>query len=60
MSTIAVQPERFPMPRCDEAALIEIVERAMHSAASEWLFLRELRVGTDAKTVGHSASMRSL
>jgi hypothetical protein len=26
--------------------LIEIVERAMHSAASEWFFLRELRVGT--------------
>lgn len=26
--------------------LLDIVERAMHSARSEWLFLRELRVGT--------------
>src|SRR5215467_12857254 len=34
------------IPRCDETALIDIVERAMHPSASEWLFLRELRVGT--------------
>jgi hypothetical protein len=52
MSTLAVEPERLPMPRCDEAALIEIVERAMHSAASEWLFLRELRVGTGRQNGG--------
>lgn len=26
--------------------LLDIVERAMHTARSEWLFLRELRVGT--------------
>ena len=29
-----------------DAALIEIVGRAMHPSASVWLFLRELRVGT--------------
>ena len=40
------------MPRCDEAALIEIVEQAMHSAASAWLFLRELRVGTGRQDGG--------
>jgi len=39
-------------PRCDEAALIEIVERAMHASASEWLFLRELRVGTGRRNSG--------
>src|SRR6059058_3343517 len=26
--------------------LLDIVERAIHSSQSEWLFLRELRVGT--------------
>ena len=30
----------------DAPALLEIVERALHSSATEWLFLRELRVGT--------------
>ena len=52
MSTVAVQMESQPTPRCDEAALIEIVERAMHSSASEWLFLRELRVGTGRQNGG--------
>jgi len=46
MGTVAAQPECAPTQRCDEASLIEIVERAMHPSASEWLFLRELRVGT--------------
>ena len=41
-----------PTRRCDEAALIEIVERAMHPSASEWLFLRELRVGTGRQNGG--------
>ena len=52
MGTVAVQPECLPMPRCDEAALMDIVERAMHSAVSEWLFLRELRVGTGRQNGG--------
>ncbi len=52
MSTVAVEAERLPMPRCDEAALIDIVERAMHSVVSEWLFLRELRVGTGRQNGG--------
>jgi hypothetical protein len=30
----------------NELALIEIIERAMHASPSEWLFFRELRVGT--------------
>jgi hypothetical protein len=46
MSTVATQPERLTELHCDEASLIGIVERAMHPSASEWLFLRELRVGT--------------
>lgn len=52
MSTVAVQSECVPVPHCDEAALIEIVERAMHPAVSEWLFLRELRVGTGRQNQG--------
>lgn len=46
MRTVADEPESPPVSRCDETALLEIVERAVHSASSEWLFLRELRVGT--------------
>jgi hypothetical protein len=26
--------------------MLDIVERALHGSRSEWLFLRELRVGT--------------
>lgn len=52
MGMVAAQREHAPLPRCDEAALIEIIERAMHAAASEWLFLRELRVGTGRRNGG--------
>jgi hypothetical protein len=52
MSTVATQPECLPAARCDEAALVGIVERAMHASASEWLFLRELRVGTGRQNGG--------
>lgn len=31
------------------ALLIEIVERAMHASPAEWLFFRELRVGTSKR-----------
>ncbi len=31
---------------CAAAILLDIVERAMHASRSEWLFFRELRVGT--------------
>jgi hypothetical protein len=41
---VSAQPAA-PEPRPTEATLIAIVERAMH-ATSEWLFFRELRVGT--------------
>jgi len=35
------------MPSCDSApALLDVLERAIHASKSEWLFLRELRVGT--------------
>lgn len=37
-------PSAAETPDC--AALLAIVERALHSSRSEWLFLRELRVGT--------------
>jgi hypothetical protein len=60
MTMVAEQADCPPTPRCDEAALIEIVERAMHSSASEWLFLRELRVGTDNGTAVRSAWTPSL
>src|SRR5215831_9498657 len=46
MSTVTIQLEDSSSPPCDEAALIEIVERAIHPSTAEWLFLRELRVGT--------------
>jgi hypothetical protein len=32
--------------------LIEIIERAMHASTSEWLFFRELRVGTGRQNGG--------
>ena len=35
-----------------EALLIEIVEHAMHASPSEWLFFRELRVGTGRRNGG--------
>ena len=52
MSTVAIQLENAPSPRCDETALIEIVERAIHPSPAEWLFLRELRVGTGRQNSG--------
>jgi hypothetical protein len=52
MSTVAVQPECSPFRQCDEGALIEIVDRAMHPSSAEWLFLRELRVGTGRQNGG--------
>jgi hypothetical protein len=32
--------------------MIAILERALHAAASEWLFFRELRVGTNHRNAG--------
>jgi hypothetical protein len=52
MGSAASQPDSSPTPRCDETALIEIVERALHASAAEWLFLRELRVGTGRQNGG--------
>ena len=52
MGAVVAQQECLSTPRCDEVALIEIVERAMHPSASEWLFLRELRVGTGRQNGG--------
>jgi hypothetical protein len=52
METVAVEPQCLPTPSCDEVAFIDIVERAMHPTASEWLFLRELRVGTGRQNGG--------
>src|SRR5215510_4620373 len=46
MGTAAVQTHPSLASKPDEATLVEIVERAMHASASEWLFFRELRVGT--------------
>src|SRR5262245_27425523 len=50
MGTAAVQ---IPCAsETDEPALIELVARAMHSSASEWLFFRELRAGTGRQNGG--------
>src|SRR5438105_798019 len=51
MGTVAVQP-CVAAPLLNEAALTAIVERAMHSSPSEWLFFRELRVGTGRRNAG--------
>jgi hypothetical protein len=41
-------PAPAPIP------LLDILERAVHAAKSEWLFLRELRVGTGFNGSGHN------
>lgn len=41
VTAVALSPDRSA-----SIVLLDIVERAMHSLRSEWLFLRELRVGT--------------
>jgi hypothetical protein len=42
---LAVMPEPSAL-KLDAPALLDIVENGMHASRSEWLFLRELRVGT--------------
>ncbi len=37
---------------CTEEALIDIIEHALHASPAEWLFLRELRVGTGRRNSG--------
>ncbi len=46
MATVAGQPASSPLLQPNEAELIDIVERAIHASPTEWLFFRELRVGT--------------
>jgi hypothetical protein len=46
MGTLAVAALEKPPAAANEAALIGIVERAMHASPAEWLFFRELRAGT--------------
>ena len=48
----AVQQASLSPPRPNESTLIEIVERAIHASPSEWLFFRELRVGTGRQNDG--------
>jgi hypothetical protein len=52
MGTVAAQIVSLPVSQSNEAALIEIVERAIHAPPSEWLFFRELRVGTGRQNGG--------
>jgi hypothetical protein len=42
----------LPLSQLNEAGLIEVVERTTHSPLSEWLFFRELRVGTGRQDGG--------
>ena len=37
---------------CTETTLIDIVERVLHASPAEWLFFRELRVGTGRRNGG--------
>ena len=48
MGTAAVQQTSVPT----ESALIDILERALHASLAEWLFFRELRVGTGRRNAG--------
>lgn len=43
-----INPIRTPLSYPD--ALLDIVEKALHWSRSEWLFLRELRVGTGRRS----------
>jgi len=52
MGTIAVPDSSGSAPQTDAAVLIEIVGRAMHASPVEWLFFRELRVGTGRHNAG--------
>ena len=51
MRTVAVVAPCRTAPQPDAPDLIEITERAMH-ASPEWLFFRELRVGTGRQNGG--------
>lgn len=52
MGTVAVQSPCSSASQPNEAALIQIVENALHVSPSEWLFFRELRVGTGRQNSG--------
>ena len=52
MGIVAAPASCAPARQPDAATLIEIVERAMHTSVSEWLFFRELRVGTGRRNGG--------
>lgn len=51
MATVAVTPDKL-----DASTLLSIVETALHASRGEWLFLRELRLGTGRR----SASLQRL
>jgi hypothetical protein len=48
----AAPASSWPESQPDAATLIGIVERAMHASPAEWLFFRELRVGTGRRNGG--------
>lgn len=50
MGTVAASCCSASQP--DAEALIAIIERAMHASPSEWLFFRELRLGTGRRNGG--------
>jgi hypothetical protein len=41
-----------PAPGICAQGLLDILERALHVSKSEWMFLRELRVGTGRRNSG--------
>jgi hypothetical protein len=52
MGTVAATRSSSPATQPDAAALIGIIEGAMHASPAEWLFFRELCVGTGRRNGG--------
>lgn len=52
MGPVAVAAPCQAASQPDAPGLIEIIERAMHASSAEWLFFRELRVGTGRQNSG--------
>jgi len=52
VSGMGTAVQQVPVSRPKEFALIEIVERTLHASPTEWLFFRELRVGTRRQNGG--------
>jgi hypothetical protein len=50
--TVPIVATEGARAQMNESTLLDIVERAIHASATEWLFFRELRVGTGRRNAG--------